>query len=87
MCRKHGIAQNQDDISAYVVTLMIDSSVWQQILIAFSLVLVLEGIVPFLYPSRWRRLVVQMATMNDNTMRIVGLVSMLCGVGLLIIVT
>ncbi|NVK39525.1 MAG: DUF2065 domain-containing protein [Gammaproteobacteria bacterium] len=66
---------------------MIDSSVWQQFLIAFSLVLVLEGIIPFLYPSRWRRLVVQMATMDDKTMRIIGLVSMLCGVGLLMIVT
>lgn len=66
---------------------MIDSSVWQQILIAFSLVLVLEGIIPFLYPGRWRQLVAQMATMDDKTMRIVGLVSMLCGVGLLMIVT
>ncbi len=66
---------------------MIDSSVWQQFLIAFSLVLVLEGIIPFLYPSRWRRLVVQMAAMDDKTMRIIGLVSMLCGVGLLMIVT
>jgi len=66
---------------------MIDSSVWQQFLIAFSLVLVLEGIIPFLYPSRWRRLVVQMATMDDKTMRIIGLVSMLCGLGLLMIVT
>jgi hypothetical protein len=66
---------------------MIDSSVWQQILIAFSLVLVLEGIIPFLYPGRWRQLVAQMATMDDKTMRIVGLVSMFCGVGLLMIVT
>jgi len=66
---------------------MIDSSVWQQFLIAFSLVLVLEGIIPFLYPSRWRRLVVQMASMDDKTMRIIGLMSMLCGVGLLMIVT
>lgn len=66
---------------------MIDSSVWQQILIAFSLVLVLEGIVPFLYPSRWRRMVVKIATMDDKTMRVAGLVSMLCGVGLLMIVT
>ncbi|MGK0444186.1 MAG: hypothetical protein ACJA1U_001117 [Bermanella sp.] len=78
--------RHQDDI-AHIVTLMIDSSVWQQFLIAFSLVLVLEGIIPFLYPGRWRRMVVQIATMDDRTMRIVGLLSMLCGVGLLIIVT
>lgn len=78
--------RHQDDI-AHIVTLMIDSSVWQQFLIAFSLVLVLEGIIPFLYPGRLRRMVVQIASMDDRTMRIVGLVSMLCGVGLLIIVT
>jgi len=66
---------------------MIDSSVWQQLLIAFSLVLVLEGIIPFLYPNRWRRLVAQMAAMDDKTMRIIGLISMLSGLGLLMIVT
>ncbi len=64
-----------------------ESPVWQHILIAFSLVLVIEGVIPFLYPSRWRRLVAQMAMVDDRTLRMVGLVSMLSGVGLLFIVT
>ena len=50
---------------------------------AICLVLILEGIVPFLYPGRWRTLVVKLATVNDRELRIVGLVSMLLGAGLL----
>jgi uncharacterized protein YjeT (DUF2065 family) len=64
-----------------------ESPAWQQILIAFSLVLVIEGIIPFLYPGRWRRLVAQLALVDDRTLRIVGLVSMMSGVGLLFLVT
>lgn len=64
-----------------------DSPFWQHLWIALSLVLVIEGIVPFLYPGRWRRLVAQMAMMDDRTMRIIGLCSMLIGLGLLYLVT
>jgi uncharacterized protein YjeT (DUF2065 family) len=64
-----------------------DSPFWQQLWIALSLVLVIEGIVPFLYPKRWRRLVAQMAQVDDKTMRIIGLMSMLSGLGLLLIVS
>lgn len=64
-----------------------DSPFWQQLWIALSLVLVIEGIVPFLYPKRWRRLVAQMAQVDDKTMRIIGLLSMLSGLGLLLIVS
>ncbi len=37
--------------------------------------------------SRWRRLVVQLAVVDDRTLRTVGLISMLSGVGLLFLVT
>jgi len=70
-----------------VVKLIMDSSFWQQLWIALSLVLVIEGVLPFLYPRRWRRLVAQMATIDDKTMRIIGLMSMLSGVGLLFLVS
>lgn len=55
----------------------------QQLLIALSLMLVLEGIVPFLYPQRWRKLVHRLAEVNDQQLRITGLLSMLAGVALL----
>jgi uncharacterized protein YjeT (DUF2065 family) len=66
---------------------MMDSPFWQHLWIALSLVMVIEGIIPFLYPRRWRRLVAQLALIDDRTMRIIGLVSMLSGVGLLLLVT
>jgi len=49
--------------------------------------MVIEGIIPFLYPRRWRRLVAQLAQIDDRSMRIIGLVSMVSGVGLLLLVT
>ncbi len=56
---------------------------WEELGKAFCLMLVLEGIVPFLYPGRWRSLVATLATVNDRQLRIMGLFSMLLGAGLL----
>jgi len=56
---------------------------WYELAIAFCLFLVLEGIVPFLYPQRWRSLVAKLASIDDRTLRVSGLVSMVAGVGLL----
>lgn len=53
---------------------------------AFCLMLVIEGIVPFLYPRRWRTLVVTLATVDDRSMRLAGLGSMLLGTGLLYLI-
>ena len=55
----------------------------KQLLIALSLILVLEGIVPFLYPQRWRQLVHRLAELDDRQLRLTGLLSMLAGVALL----
>lgn len=48
--------------------------------------LVLEGIIPFLYPKRWREMVSMLAEISDKQMRIVGLASMLVGTGLLYLI-
>lgn len=53
---------------------------------AVCLVLVIEGIVPFLYPGRWRSLVVRLAVVSDRELRIMGLISMLIGAGLLFVI-
>jgi uncharacterized protein YjeT (DUF2065 family) len=58
---------------------------WEELGKAFCLMLVLEGIIPFLYPTRWRNLVAQLAVISDRQLRIMGLVSMMIGVGLLYI--
>jgi uncharacterized protein YjeT (DUF2065 family) len=56
---------------------------WEELGRALCLLLVLEGILPFLYPTRWRQLVASLANISDRQLRIMGLVSMLVGVGLL----
>ena len=56
---------------------------WQELATALCLVLVIEGILPFLYPARWRDLAQQLATVDDATIRTIGFVSMVSGAGLL----
>ncbi|MFT5930253.1 MAG: hypothetical protein ACI9GE_000439 [Oceanospirillaceae bacterium] len=58
----------------------------QHLLVAFCLMLIMEGILPFLYPQRWRKLVVQLAQISDRNMRLLGLASMLLGLALLLLV-
>ncbi len=58
-------------------------SFWIEITRAFALLLVLEGIVPFLYPKGWRQLLQGISTSNDSAVRITGLVTMVAGVFLL----
>lgn len=62
-----------------------NSELWHQLLIGFCLMLVMEGIIPFLYPQRWRNLVNQLALVSNRGLRITGFVSMMTGVILLYI--
>ena len=59
---------------------------WDTLLMAAALMLVLEGIVPFLYPDKWRNLVATLARISNRQLRIMGLISMLLGVIFLYIV-
>ena len=52
---------------------------WQDLRVGVALVLVLEGILPFLSPSRYRRTMMLAAQIKDNTMRTLGLVCMSAG--------
>lgn len=56
---------------------------WGGLLDAVALLLVLEGIVPFLSPASVRRLLARLNELGDNAMRVAGLVSMVAGVILL----
>lgn len=47
---------------------------------AIALVLVIEGMLPFLSPGSWKQAMIQACGLSDKTLRIVGLVSMLLGV-------
>ena len=59
---------------------------WQDLFTALALVLVIEGILPFLSPKALRRTYAQVTQMDDRTLRMMGLVSMIIGVILLGIV-
>ena len=51
--------------------------------LASALVLVLEGIMPFLNPAAFRRALFQMAEMKNRQLRMIGLFSMALGLVIL----
>lgn len=56
------------------------------LLMAFALMLILEGLLPFLAPARWREAFLQIARLADGQIRFVGLTAMAAGVLILILV-
>ncbi len=61
-------------------------TMWEALLNAICLLLIIEGIIPFLYPHKWRNMVAMLASIDNRHLRIMGLVSMLTGVALLYLV-
>ncbi|MGH8193474.1 MAG: DUF2065 domain-containing protein [Woeseiaceae bacterium] len=59
---------------------------WQDILTAFALYLIIEGMIPFIGPKRFRRAVEQISRMTDNNLRLMGLIAMGAGLLMLFIV-
>lgn len=59
---------------------------WEQIGIAIALLLVIEGIIPFLSPNGWRKTLQAISEMPDEKVRLIGLVSMILGVMLLYLI-
>jgi uncharacterized protein len=53
------------------------------LLLAFALMLVIEGILPFLVPTLWRDTFRRLTEMSDGQIRFIGLTSMLVGLLLL----
>lgn len=52
---------------------------------ALALMLVLEGLLPFLSPGTWRSVFEKATQMSDGQIRFVGLSSMLVGLVLLLV--
>jgi uncharacterized protein YjeT (DUF2065 family) len=63
-----------------------DPDMWHDLWIAFALVLVIEGVWPFLSPGGMRRALLFAAAQDDRSLRTAGLVSMLAGLALLYLV-
>ena len=49
-------------------------------LIAFGLMLVIEGMMPFTFPSLWRETLRKLSQLQDRQLRFIGLSLMLAGV-------
>lgn len=58
---------------------------FSDLLAALALVFVLEGLLPFLNPERYRKMLMLAARMDRQTLRFMGLTSMTVGVLLLYI--
>ncbi len=59
---------------------------WQVLPVAMALVFVIEGMLPFISPGRWRNAVAQVAQLEDRVIRLFGLGSMLFGLLILYLV-
>jgi uncharacterized protein YjeT (DUF2065 family) len=56
---------------------------WQVLPVALALVLIIEGLIPFISPGRWRNMLAVAGEMEDRVIRNIGLSSMLFGLMLL----
>lgn len=59
---------------------------WQDLLTAFALYLIIEGMIPFVGPDLFRRIVMRIAQLDDNSLRVSGLTVVAAGLLLLFIV-
>lgn len=59
---------------------------WNELLTALALVLVIEGITPFINPAVFRRMIYLVSRMDDTSLRTIGLISMTIGILLLYLI-
>lgn len=55
------------------------------ILLAFALMLLLEGAMPFIAPAAWRETFRRLIQLSDGQIRFIGLTSMLIGLTMFIL--
>ncbi|TDR14689.1 DUF2065 domain-containing protein [Marinomonas communis] len=53
------------------------------LLVGLSLLLIAEGVLPFLKPNQWREMMVKAISSSDRSLRLLGAVSMFLGLTLL----
>jgi len=59
---------------------------WDDLLSAMALVLVIEGLFPFLSPAGFRKRILAMTEMDDSQIRVASLASMIIGLVLLYLI-
>lgn len=53
---------------------------WHDLLVALALVMVIEGVLPFLNPAAMRKMMQAVVELSDHSLRVGGLISMMLGV-------
>ena len=56
---------------------------WQDLWAAIALVMVLEGMLPFVSPEIWRKMIITAVGQSNLALRLMGLMSMLIGLSVL----
>ena len=59
-------------------------SLWDSLLAAVALVLILEGLLPLISPTKWREMFSQLLQLQDGQIRFFGLGTVLLGLFLLL---
>jgi uncharacterized protein YjeT (DUF2065 family) len=59
---------------------------WHVMAVAMALVLIIEGMLPFISPNHWRNMLAMAEKMDDRVIRNIGLGSMVLGVVILYLV-
>jgi uncharacterized protein YjeT (DUF2065 family) len=57
--------------------------VWHDLMTAFALLLIIEGLLPMIAPQLWQRAMQELSKHNPQLIRIGGIISMLAGAVLL----
>ena len=52
---------------------------WQELLVAIGMVLVIEGVLPFVNPAAYRRMLMTLSRLEDGQIRFAGLTVMIAG--------
>jgi uncharacterized protein YjeT (DUF2065 family) len=61
----------------------VNETLLDSLFIATALMLIIEGVMPFINPAMFRRSLIQMMSMSDKLLRGIGLFSMCFGLALL----
>ncbi len=54
---------------------------------AFALMLIMEGILPFISPNKWREMMAMVFNMKTSEIRLLGLTSMITGLIILFFIS
>ena len=56
---------------------------WHDLMTAFALLLIIEGLLPMIAPQTWQRAMQELSKNNPQIIRVGGIISMLAGAVLL----